>query len=212
MKEAAQAFSRILTDQSIEHAFIGGFALNVLGSDRETLDIDVEVAMDDVKPNELRPRLLQLLQDQRFIVSNLKLFFVPDHWDLRVPVETLARGTLGLPRRFSILRPGDGSIPILHPSVLILTKMKRSCQYIGSTRPQSVVKFNSDVRDIIYLLIWLQDHGMKIDFINYDAVSPERLYDSVRKMRAHWSCKGEITTVQMLDDVLEESDKATIMN
>ncbi|KAF5602205.1 uncharacterized protein FSUBG_7880 [Fusarium subglutinans] len=212
MKEAAQAFSRILTNHSIEHAFIGGFALNVLGSDSETVDIDVEVAMDHVKPNEVRPRLLQLLRaDQRFIISNLKLFFV-DQWDLRVPIETLARGTLGLPRRFLVLRPGDRSIPILHPSVLILTKMKRSCQYIGSTRPQSVVKFSSDVRDIAYLLQWLQDHGMKIDFINYDAVSPERLYDSVRKMRAHWSSKGEITTVQMLDDVLEESDKATIMN
>ncbi|KAG5754855.1 hypothetical protein H9Q69_004545 [Fusarium xylarioides] len=210
MKEAARAFSRILTEQNIEHAFIGGFALNVLGSNRETLDIDVEVAMDD------RGRLVQILHDadQRFVVSNLKLFFVPTNgqWDLRVPIETLARGMLGLPRRFSILRPGDESIPIFHPGVLILTKMKRSCQYIGSTRPQSVVKFNSDVRDIVYLLHWLQDQSKKIDFANYDAASPERLYDAVRKMRAHWESKGESTTVQLLDDVMEESDKATIKN
>ncbi|PNP84047.1 hypothetical protein FNYG_02735 [Fusarium nygamai] len=214
MREAAQAFSRILTDNNIEHAFIGGFALNLLGSNRETLDIDVEVAMDDAKPNELRPRLVQLLgdTDQRFMISDLKLFFVPNGQDLRVPIETLARGMLGLPRRFSILRPGDGAIPILHPGVLILTKMKRSCQYIGSTRPQSMVKFNSDVRDIVYLLHWLQDHGKKIDFISYDAASPERLYDAVRKMRDHWVSKGEETTVQMLDGVLEESDKATIMS
>ncbi|KAF5560219.1 hypothetical protein FNAPI_4387 [Fusarium napiforme] len=181
MREAAQAFSRILTDNNIEHAFIGGFALNILGSNRETLDIDVEVAMDHAKPTELRFCLVQLLReaDQRFMISDLKLFFVPNGQDLRVPIETLARGMLGLPRRFSILRPVE-SVPILHPGVLILTKMKRSCQYIGSTRPQSVVKFNSDVRDIVYLLHWLQDHGKKIDFINYDAASPETLYDAVR--------------------------------
>ena len=113
MKAAAQAFSSILTEHNIEHAFIGGFALNLLGSNRETLDIDVEVAMDDAQPNEIRPRLVEILRDserQRFVVSNLKLFFIPDggHWDLRVPIEPLARGMLGLPRRLSTLRPGDG--------------------------------------------------------------------------------------------------------
>ncbi|CZR45283.1 uncharacterized protein FPRO_15542 [Fusarium proliferatum ET1] len=166
MKGAAQAFSRILTDNNVEHAFIGGFALNLLGSNRETLDIDVEVAMDDANPEEFRGHLTQLLR----------------------------------------------SIPILHPSVLVLTKLKRSSQYIGSTRPQSVVKLYSDVRDIVYLLHWLQDHYMKIDFINYDSVTPERLYDAVRNMRAHWVSMGENDQVKMLDDVLQESDKAIVMN
>ncbi|KAF5700367.1 hypothetical protein FGLOB1_10831 [Fusarium globosum] len=215
MKGAAQAFSRILTENNVEHAFIGGFALNLLGSNRETLDIDVEVAMDDANPEEFRGHLTQLLRnaDQRFVVSNLKLYFVPNgQWDLRVPIETLARGMLGLPRRLSTLRSGDGSIPILHPSVLVLTKLKRSSQYIGSTRPQSVVKLYSDVRDIVYLLHWLQDHYMKIDFINYDSATPERLYDAVRNMRAHWVSMGENDQVKMLDDVLEESDKAIAMN
>ncbi|RKL41623.1 hypothetical protein BFJ72_g5515 [Fusarium proliferatum] len=215
MKGAAQAFSRILTDNNVEHAFIGGFALNLLDSNRETLDIDVEVAMDDADPEEFRGHLTQLLRnaDQRFVVSNLKLYFVPNgQWDLRVPIETLARGMLGLPRRLSTLRPGDGSIPILHPSVLVLTKLKRSSQYIGSTRPQSVVKLYSDVRDIVYLLHWLQDHYMKIDFINYDSATPERLYDAVRNMRAHWVSMGENDQVKMLDDVLQESDKAIVMN
>lgn len=116
MKGAAQAFSRILTDNNVEHAFIGGFALNLLGNNRETLDIDVEVAMDDANPEEFRGHLTQLLRnaDQRFVVSNLKLYFVPNgQWDLRVPIETLARGMLGLPRRLSTLRPGDGKYKTL---------------------------------------------------------------------------------------------------
>ncbi|KAG4262885.1 hypothetical protein FPRO03_10248 [Fusarium proliferatum] len=112
MKAAAQAFSSILAEHNIEHAFIGGFALDLLGSYRETRDIDVEVAMDDAQPNGIRSRLAEILRGserQRFVVLNLKLFLIPDggHWDLRVPVETLARGMLGLPRRLSTLRPGE---------------------------------------------------------------------------------------------------------
>ncbi|KAF5690419.1 hypothetical protein FCIRC_872 [Fusarium circinatum] len=215
MKEAARLFSRILTEHNIEHAFIGGFALKMLESRRETHDIDVEISATALGAPELRGRLIQLLRDadKRFVVSNLKLFFVPnDQWNMRVPIETLASGELGLPRRLSILRPGDGSIPILKPGILILTKMKRAHHFIGSTRPQSVVKFGSDSRDIEHLLRWLQGHRQKIDFINYDTTSPERLYDAVRKMRAHWVSKGRNNEVQMLDDVLEASDKAIIMN
>ncbi|KAF5601785.1 hypothetical protein FPANT_1649 [Fusarium pseudoanthophilum] len=215
MKEAARVFSRILTEHNIEHAFIGGFAVKMLDSQRETHDIDVEISVAALGDPELRGGLVQLLQeaDKRFVVSNLKLFFCPnERWDLRVPIETLASGALGLPRRFSILRPGNGSIPILHPSVLILTKMKRAHHYIGSTRPQSMNKLRSDTFDILHLLHWLQDHDKKIDFINYDSAAPERLYDAVRNMRAHWVSKGEETTVQLLDDVLEENDKAIVMN
>ncbi|KAF5558906.1 hypothetical protein FPHYL_7247 [Fusarium phyllophilum] len=215
MKEAARAFSRILTEHNIEHAFIGGFAVKMLDSHRETHDIDVEISVAALGDPELRGGLVQLLHDadKRFVVSNLKLFFVPDgQWDMRVPIETLASGALGLPRRFLILRPGDGSIPILDPGILVLTKMKRAHHYIGSTRPQSMNKLRSDIFDILHLLRWLQDHDKKIDFINYDSAAPERLYDAVRNMRAHWDSMGQHDEVQLLDDVLEESDKATIKN
>ncbi|EEU34538.1 uncharacterized protein NECHADRAFT_55614, partial [Fusarium vanettenii 77-13-4] len=104
-----------------------------------------------------------------------------------------------------------GSIPILEPGVLILTKMKRSAQYIGSTRPQSVSKYNSDVRDIVHLLHWLRTNEKKVDFIGYDAASPQRLYDAVRKMRSHWRTTGQSTNVQLLDDALEANDKAIIV-
>jgi hypothetical protein len=104
MKEAAQTLSLLLTRHNIEHAFIGGFALNMLGSDRETNDIDVEVAVHNI--HELRGCVLQILRnaDSRFVVENYKLYFGAS----RIPIETLARGTLNLPRKLSIIRPSDG--------------------------------------------------------------------------------------------------------
>ncbi|KAM0362074.1 hypothetical protein ACHAP4_000804 [Fusarium culmorum] len=206
MKEAAEAFSRILTEHNIEHAFIGRFALQMLGNVRETFDIDVEV---DVDIEDFRGRIVQILSaaDPRFVFSNLKIFFRPEG-SAPIPIETLARGMLGLPRRFSILRPG--SVPILEPSVLILTKMKRATQYIGSTRPQSMLKYSSDLQDIFLLLAWLRDNNRKIDFVAYDAASPERLYDAVRSMRDHWARLGQGNNVEMLDSALNSSDKTKL--
>ena len=67
MQQAAEAFSRILTEHNLNHAFIGGFALRQLGSERETHDIDVEVDMDS--SNELRGTIASLL-DSDLALSN----------------------------------------------------------------------------------------------------------------------------------------------
>lgn len=109
MQEGAESFSRILTKHNIDHAFIGGFALMLLDSQRKSIDIDIEVDVDD--SSELRSSIIKLLQDNdpRFVVSHLKLFFVPEeNWDLCVPFETLARGVLNLPRQFHTERVGIG--------------------------------------------------------------------------------------------------------
>ena len=88
--QAAQTLSDILSEHRIAHAFIGGFAVNVLGHNRVTTDVDVEIDVSDAA--ELRGRILQLLikPDTRISQENLKLFFTPtDHPELRVPIETL---------------------------------------------------------------------------------------------------------------------------
>jgi len=41
--QTAMAMSNILSKHEIAHAFIGGFAINLLGHTRETTDVDVEV-------------------------------------------------------------------------------------------------------------------------------------------------------------------------
>jgi len=86
--------------------------------------------------------------------------------------------------------------------------MKRVVQYIGSTRPQSVTKYKSDVHDIIHILNWLNRHNKKIDFAKYDAASPLRLYDAVGRIRNHWLSLGE--DVQLMDDILNKEDELSV--
>ncbi|RFN43188.1 hypothetical protein FIE12Z_12590 [Fusarium flagelliforme] len=191
MKVAAQALSHILTQNDIHFAFIGGFAVYLLGGGRSTLDIDVYVDMD-----------IKAIRD-RF--KDIVCIFVPGEGKERIPIETLAFGSLGLPRTISVFYPDNGIVPIIDPGVLILTKMKRAVQYIGSTRPQSVAKYKSDVHDIIHILNWLNRHNKKIDFAKYDTASPLRLYDAVGRIHNHWLSLGE--DVQLMDDTLNEEDK-----
>lgn len=105
----------------------------------------------------------------------------------------------------------SAQIPVLEPGVLILTKIKRAAQYIGSTRPQSMQKFKADVSDIIHILHLLQGNQKKINFIAYDAAVPSRLYDAVAALRKHWVATKRTTEVELLDEALIEGDKLKIM-
>jgi hypothetical protein len=87
-KQAAQSLSRILTRDGVDHAFIGGFAVKVLGSTRPTADIDVEVNVTE--PCEIidRIRLLLVQEDRRFSIEHLKFYFTrDDDQRCRIPVE-----------------------------------------------------------------------------------------------------------------------------
>ncbi|KAI6772957.1 hypothetical protein HG530_003915 [Fusarium avenaceum] len=213
MNEAAYTLSMILNGNNVGHAYIGGFALNLLGSDRETTDIDVLIDVDC--PSHIHSYVTPILcgADSRFAVENYKLYFGPAH----IPIELLTCGTLNLPRRLSII-PTDTPIfqvplPILQPSVLILTKIKRAYHYIGSTRPQSVFKYNADVRDIFYLLLWLQVRREKIDFGSYDASDPRSIYRAVGEFHYHWRARtGQSLIASMLNAVLRREDKDIILS
>ncbi|KAH6964545.1 hypothetical protein DER45DRAFT_610868 [Fusarium avenaceum] len=211
MNEAAYTLSMILNGNHVGHAYIGGFALNLLGSDRDTSDIDVLIDVDC--PSHIHSYVTPILcgADSRFAVENYKLYFGPAH----ITIELLTCGMLNLPRRLSII-PTDTPIfpvplPILQPGVLILTKIKRAGHYIGSTRPQSVFKYNADVRDIFYLLLWLQTRGEKIDFASYDASDTRSIYRAVRQFHYHWRSRpGQSLIAPMLNAVLQRGDKDVI--
>ena len=68
-------------------------------------DIDVEIGAENAI--DLRGRIRQLVQQAgpRFAVKYLRILFVPDGHQSRVPVETLPTGELGLPRRLLVIRP-----------------------------------------------------------------------------------------------------------
>ena len=110
-KLAASTMSNILSQEEIAHAFIGGFAVQLLGHNRQTDDIDVEV--DAANANDLRGRIRDTLitLDERFSVEGMKLYFTPvQNPEARVLVETIPIGEFGLPLSLEVIRPGDGEL------------------------------------------------------------------------------------------------------
>lgn len=101
-------------------------------------------------------------------------------------------------------------IPILRPSILVLTKIKRCVHFIGSTRPKSQRKLKCDLMDIKHLLLYLVRQGEKIDFASYSSPSPERLYKAVGDLFQYYRSNGLDDMVDTLLSALEESDCAKI--
>ncbi|KAJ7222314.1 hypothetical protein GGX14DRAFT_352512, partial [Mycena pura] len=98
-----------------------------------------------------------------------------------VLIETLQTGTLGLP---SVAGPLYAVLNVLHPRVLILTKMKRWSQNCNSTHPRTMMKNASDARDLRWLVLWLATNDMTIDFEGYAGKTKEELLQFVRLYRA----------------------------
>ncbi len=154
-----------------------------------------------------------------------------------VLIETLSAGTLGLPdsvdlvynvpstastdlstKRFPstfdfFLTIGSSALPILHPSILIFSKLQRWCQGLESTRPKTLRKAITDSQDIDYLIGWLIQNGMLIAFDDYEAkkVPREKLVRHVRMYRERKELEEDEEIVTQLEEVLNEADKAMIL-
>ncbi|KAF4263578.1 hypothetical protein KXV68_004740 [Aspergillus fumigatus] len=98
-------------------------------------------------------------------------------------------------------------IPIVAPSVLVLTKIKRWSTLAESTRPQSIKKADSDIDDIEVLLKWLARNQFHIDFEGYLAKPKEELLSGVRKLyQMHAAFRP------LLETTLDEESFALINN
>lgn len=62
----------------------------------------------------------------------------------------------------------------------MLTKMKRWYHNRESTRPKTVAKSHSDKRDLDYLVAWLAEKDMTIEFEKYEGKEKEELLKYVR--------------------------------
>jgi len=187
---AASVLSQHLSARGYAHAFIGGFAWTCLGSRRPTLDIDVLIQTNDgINLKELQNEISEA--DAHFASAGIKYYFikepqtgVPSNQLLftnenNVVIETLPTGALGLPTAAEPVYEAqhDGhSFRILHPSILILTKIKRWVVISTSTRPETKIKARSDQRDIEYLLEWLAAKSLFIDLDAYQGKSRPQLF------------------------------------
>jgi len=75
------------------------------------------------------------------------------------------------------------AMDVLHPGVLILTKMKRWYFNLDSTRPKTMLKNRPDRRDLDYLVSWLVDNQMTIEFELYQGKTKDDLLKFVRRYR-----------------------------
>jgi hypothetical protein len=71
---AALMLSAALARRGIAHAYIGGFACALLGSERATQDIDVLLAHQGLDVPALRAELVR--ESPRFAQNTIKLFFI----------------------------------------------------------------------------------------------------------------------------------------
>ncbi|KAF9057474.1 hypothetical protein BJ165DRAFT_1420637 [Panaeolus papilionaceus] len=215
---AATKLSDVLEELGCPHVYIGGFAWASLGSRRPTEDIDVLIEVNGTDIAVLRQQLKEL--NKQFASAGFKLYFVTEPLgghtgdevirtsQNNVMIETLIAGELGLPKVagpiHEVTLELGKSIKILHPGVLILTKMKRWYNSLESTRPKTVIKTNSDRRDLDYLTLWLQENNMTIELEEYQGKTKEDLLVFVRKYREVLS--GNVELEEALKAVIKPMD------
>lgn len=73
----------------------------------------------------------------------------------------------------------------MHPSILILTKLKRWANNSTSTFPPSMRKARTDFEDIIFLLRWQAARNLTISIQLYKAQQPDRLYQALNTLAVY---------------------------
>ncbi|KAH1456401.1 hypothetical protein KXX13_000375 [Aspergillus fumigatus] len=196
LDEAAKETTTALARANIRHGFIGGYA-----------DIDIIV---DADPSDARSLLLQAHSGFRLSQNN-KLIFTGAEEDVRSRQLKLPDANVvsivPLTANDQPERIRNTPIPIVAPSVLVLTKIKRWSTLAESTRPQSIKKADSDIDDIEVLLKWLARNQFHIDFEGYLAKPKEELLSGVRKLyQMHAAFRP------LLETTLDEESFALINN
>ncbi|KAF4596122.1 hypothetical protein EYR38_007496 [Pleurotus pulmonarius] len=190
-------------------------------------DIDVLIKSEKMgEMNHIRAKLIEA--DPRFAnMGVFKLYCQLPDPDAPVPqaearthvlIETLATGNLGLPTapeptlQFST-QDLPIELPVLHPSVLILTKLKRWTTIFTSTHPKSRKKAASDFSDIAFLVQWLIQQELFIDFDQYQLSEGKERSVLLNYVRMYWDhlLEGEnVEQVTLLVSILRNDDRNEI--
>ncbi|KAJ5813698.1 uncharacterized protein N7503_000448 [Penicillium pulvis] len=167
---AAQHLSYLLHSQGVSHAYIGSYATDLVGGNCAVPDLDLLVSRDPAKVRK------QLLEDDQFWLNSqnellyrgldsdigIDLFRGGGDDDVRLPdVRLVPRSSVD---PSNDRKKVQSDCPFLHPSVLLLTKITPwYCvdEPIHSPRMQRAMK---DFEHIKFILKWLADRRVLIDF------------------------------------------------
>ncbi len=97
---------------------------------------------------------------------------------------------------------------ILHPGVLLLTKIKRWYHNRDSTYPKTIAKQLSDKRDLDFIVAWLAVNNMTIEFEKYEGKSKEELLQFVRYYREQ--VEADKQTIDNLQKAMKPGDWALL--
>lgn len=220
-RNAAKALSTALDTLEIPHAFIGGFALTQFGSTRRSDDIDilVQVVFEDIE-DFIRPEVTRV--NPHFAQFGEQYYFVPTLVDGlageqlvpankgNVHVDILPIDTLGLPSRIEpamvYREEQEGGLPVLHPRILILTKLKRWAGIYKHTYPPSILGASADIADLDFLVEWLAYRGIKISIPAYNVEAPERLWQSMIAYAAYLKNGGELERFALFKQIVTDGN------
>ncbi|KAJ5116606.1 hypothetical protein N7456_000954 [Penicillium angulare] len=161
---AADAVRKALIRADVECLFIGGYAATLLGSNRLTEDVDMVVSReclnrlvetgsfartsDDRLLFQFRGRKVYI--DLHVGMSRIKNFPIPQPSVLRSLTVGIGGGTL---KSRPLLR--DSRLYILHPEILLYTKLIPWARASFSTRQDAVRKAQKHIQDVIAIATWL---------------------------------------------------------
>ncbi|KAF9030972.1 hypothetical protein BDZ89DRAFT_1064298 [Hymenopellis radicata] len=182
--------------------------------------------------NDLRERIAQ--SDPHFATTVLKFYYMEDSDSdstsgistvpvdsdtlarlqkskKNVMIETLPTGQLGLPVvPHPVLPIEDAGIQILHPTILLLTKINRWSKICDSTRPKTRLKAKSDSSDIDYMLNWLAERELVIILEDYSGQPKENLLRALGVLRRFLLAGGKSEVLELLRKVMQAVDWVAI--
>ncbi|QVM08722.1 hypothetical protein D8B26_003398 [Coccidioides posadasii str. Silveira] len=135
----ARTITSILEAGGHRHGFIGVYAVTLLGGNRETNDADLIV---DTLPAMIQTELLR--EDGRFqLKGSNKLIFVLGEYSGIEPINVkILQGGADQQTDVIHIAPSavqavrtSSKIPILHPSALLLTKVRDGCSMFNPSVP-----------------------------------------------------------------------------
>ncbi|KAJ5774218.1 hypothetical protein N7457_009114 [Penicillium paradoxum] len=207
---AVNRLTSLLNKEKVRHIFIGGYATCLLGGARVTEDVDL------ITEKECRK---YLLESGDFTVStDNRLAF--RYRDKVVHIDILITGRwrdtscdVPLPRKLNtyLVAPRDcperrlhDHVPIMHPSALVLSKLKPWGLADRATRMEFHMRCRTDLMDIKTILQWLVENGMEVQYSLVSEIPKQDLLPLLSRLyRKEPTLRGLMAEAFSPDDLLD---------
>ncbi|CAI7587003.1 unnamed protein product [Penicillium glandicola] len=185
---AATSLTRALRSENIHFLFLGGYATGLIGGSRVTEDVDVVTGTDcrDLllkRPGFTRSGDGRLAYDYHGTKVYVDIMSARSRsWHIPDPRTTQMYNVNPEDRPERRL---DTPISIVHPSVLVLTKLKCWSTAEVATRQAYHQRTRTDLADILTILRWLEQNKLNVNFAGLPRVSKNELLSLLAKL--YWT-------------------------